>query len=243
MLPTEYEYRVYQLSRQESNELYKFYGRVRAFVNNFFANREKLQDNLRFVLARLKTLRTDSSAMLDYFVLAHRYNVMKERSAPFENMDSRFRDYADDIKNLGESFNMFATTLLAATYNLEKIAQFFYQEVLQLQQKSSTNNLMDAVAKFNDILMFTVNMIEVRNDLKTSIQTIQRELQSSKDLRVKFDQLLINVESLIRNYQLQSQVYAAMNTATQMSGVTFKSAGLAKLGALVLALLWSTRLQ
>lgn len=207
----------------QSLNLFEFYGKVRAFVNGFMSVRVKLQKDIDFAVNRLITLRTGQDPMLKYFGFFSSFTLLRKKTIVYESRDPMFATYANMCRVNVDLYNQNVNSVLAKTYSLQRLSRFFDNEIMQLKNRSTNNNMLFVVDKFNDVLMFVVHILEIRNELLTNISGLQKDLLYAKGLRRSFEGILTQIDQRVTADMSQDKVsYAVNKTQAKLSASKFK---------------------
>lgn len=181
----------------KSLNVFEFYGKVRAFINGFIAIRPKLQKDLNFAVNRLITLRVSQDAMLKFYGFYSGFALLKKRTMVYEQRDPMFAAYAQSVRSAVESHNQFVNAALSKAFTLQKLSRFFDNEIMQLKNRSTNDNVLFVVDKFNDVLMFVVHVLEIRGEMLGNLASLEKDLIWAKGLRRNFENLLTQIDQRV----------------------------------------------
>lgn len=174
-----------------------FYGKVRAFVNAFISVRVSLQTDVKFVVSRILTLRIGQEPMLKYYGFYNGFQLLKKRTIVYESKDPKFKVYASMVSQAVNVYNIFVNTVLSETYSLQKIVNFFDNEIVNVQTRNDANNMLFVVDKFNDVLMFVIHVLEARTQLLNNLSNMKKYLLQIKIARKGFENVLSQIDDRV----------------------------------------------
>lgn len=207
----------------QSLNLLEFYGKVRSFINGFMAVRIKLQKDIDFAVNRLITLRTGQDPMLKYFGFFSSFTLLRKKTIVYESRDPMFATYANMCRVTVDLYNQNVNAILAKTYSLQRLSRFFDNEIMQLKNRSTNDNMLFVVDKFNDVLMFVVHILEIRNELLTNVSGLQKDLLYAKGLRRSFEGILTQIDQRVTADMNQDKIsYAVNKTQASLSAPMLK---------------------
>ena len=192
----------------------EFYGKVRAFLNGFVAVQSKLRADISFASQRLLTLRLGQDSMLRFYGFASAFDLLRQRSIVYESRDASFKVFANNVLRAVETYNNWVNRVLSQTYSLQKLSSYFTNEISQLQRQDSPDNTLFVVDKFNDVLMFVVQVLDVRSQLLGSLTQVEQNLLAAKANRRSFEGLLTQIDQKVTSDETVDAANLSVNSTS-----------------------------
>jgi hypothetical protein len=198
---------------EEAKNVMHFYGKVRAFVKTFFENHHQLMADLKFVSARLGSIRSGMQNMVQFYGFENRFEQLKPKIAAYETRDLKFPILYSELQTYGQKYDNHVIIIASATNDLSKLSNYFEREIAEISKRQQKDDLLDAVEKFDDVLMFTIHILDLRTKLVKSIQAIKDHLSQLKEERKPVENTLLSLNDLVVKYQ-QEDVRAKAGNST-----------------------------
>lgn len=186
-------------------DVLKFYAAIRNFIKSVIINKHQLLQDLVFVHNKIHLLKTSENDMLKFYNLEEKYMDVKIKSAPFDAKDQKFSIHFKQINNYTVDFNNEVKKIGVAAADLFKLNDFFTNEITQLEHDNYDHAVVNALDKFDKVLMMTVKLVEMKIDIENSIGAMKGGMIELKDLRLKVEADILNIERLTEFYLIQQR--------------------------------------
>lgn len=198
-------------------DILKFLSKLTALVSSVVENKDQLQSDLHFLEDKLSQLSTNLKDMLRFFKLNLDYDKIVRLVKPFLARDVKFEVYLKQINENAEAFNVEIKKLVSSAYDISKIAKFFIDEALKLKESGKVRTVVDGLKKLDEAIMILVKLMNMRTNIKTSINIIKDSMKGVRNLKDKIQKALKSAENLAVYYQLedrqnQSKILATSNS-------------------------------
>ena len=186
---------------EKAVDILKFYAKMRRFVLFVLQNTEQLKNDVLFLDAKVSNLKTDENDMLEFFHLDHRYFKVQ---VEYQNMDQKklgslknsFDENFETIRETSTQFEKDANKIISGIYSLKKFHDFFDKEIMELQENNFDSTILNALDKFDKIMMMTLRLLELKLDLEKSIKETQEGFQNIKLHEALLNETLTTLEKL-----------------------------------------------
>lgn len=186
-------------------DVLKFYSRIREFIKKVILNKHQLLQDLVFVHDKVHSLSASENNMLSFYDLEEKFLDVKAKANRFEEKDQKFSIYFSQINNFNGQFEAEVKKIEAAAADLFKLNDFFTEKLSKLEETNQEDKITNVLDKFDKVLTMTVRLIELKIDLENAIEEMKGGMIDLKDLRLKIEADILNVEKLTEFYLLQER--------------------------------------
>lgn len=178
---------------------------VTELVTTIVKNKESILSDLKHVEDRLGQMKGTSTDMLKFFELDTQYSQTLKLAKTWMKNDPKFETHMKAINDAADTYNNNVKTLLSSVYDLSKLAEFFYDEIMKLKLSSKANNISDVLVKFDQVIMLLARLMNMKTYIKKSIDNIKTSMNNIKELKNSIQKSLKSTENLSMYYQLQEK--------------------------------------
>ena len=173
----------------------RFYAKMRNFVKIVFLEKDELFGDVRFLESRVSMLRFEGEEdMVRFYDLGFKYDNLKARIGSDNNRSSAFLESQAELQEINEKFEIEIKSILSSAYDLSKLNQFFTNEIEEITKNSSENDVLNALDKFDKILMMTIRVIELKIEIEQSVGDLKEGIEELKKYRVQVEDVIIGME-------------------------------------------------
>ena len=182
-------------------DVLRYYAKIRSFLKKVYLLRKQLLSDLDYVSDKIHLLTADGNDMLFFYGLQDKYLAIKIKAEPHKLKDSKFSIYFQMMDDFVLKFNENVQQIGASSQDVLKLNDFFTKEIDQLQSYETDSSILNALDKFDKILMLSVKLIELKIDIETSVHKMKEsfiKLQKQKD---QVEEVLNNINLLADHFE------------------------------------------
>lgn len=181
-----------------------FYSRIRSFVHTVVYNREKLFRDLNYFKAKTDTLSSTEQEMLRFYGYQFKYYQLKSDSNAYMTTDGDLINQQFDIgKKINAEFDIDVKNILAGAFDLARLNEYFQTEINALAAVGYQDRLVNALDKFDKVVMFVVRLVEIKMDIQKSMAETERSLLNCKTYRMDIEKAMMTVQKVIDTRKLE----------------------------------------
>lgn len=181
-----------------------FYSRIRSFVHTVVYNREKLFRDLNYFKAKTDTLSSTEQEMLRFYGYQFKYYQLKSDSNAYLSTDGDLiNQQFEIIKKINTEFDIDVKNILAGAFDLSRLNEYFQTEINALAAVGYQDRLVNALDKFDKVVMFVVRLVEIKMDIQKSMAETERSLLNCKTYRMDIEKAMMTVQKVIDTRKLE----------------------------------------
>ena len=180
---------------EKTMDILKFYAEMRNFVKKVFLEKDELFGDIKFLESRVSLLKFKTEDdMIRFYNLGYKYENLKIKMEKTENSKKDFLQSQAKLNEINERFETDVKSILASAYDLSKLNQFFTNEIQEITKNGSDNDVLNALDKFDKILMMTIRIIELKIEVEESVKNIKEGVEELKKYRLEVEDVVIKME-------------------------------------------------
>ena len=180
---------------EKTLDVLRFYSKVRNFLMVVIQSRQQLIEDINFLEGKVHALKTEREEMINFYGLDHKYFKVKLKMIRYSN-DDKFKSYMNDLDTIQATFEKDVKTILKFAYIFGNQTATFIKEINDLQRNESSNNVLNALDKFDKIIMMTIRLIEVKISLEDSMENLKVSLNNLKTNKLALTETLNNIAKI-----------------------------------------------
>ncbi len=140
--------------------------------------------------------------MMTFYGFEYKYYSVREKISEMDEDDRSHYKLPIELKEqelneISELFQDDVKYILSNSYDFFQLQEFFEQEIKEIERTDNNNDLMNALSKFDKILMLTVRLLELKGDLETSIQNMKEFLKKLITHRKQVERVILDFDLIV----------------------------------------------
>ena len=182
-------------------DVLRYYAKIRSFLKKVYKLRHQLVADLNYVSRKIHLLTADGNDMLFFYGLQDKYLAIKVKAEPHKLKDSKFSIYFQMLDDFVLKFNENVQNIGSSSQDIIKLNDFFTQEIDQLQSYETDSSILNALDKFDKILMLSIKLIDLKIDIEASIHKMKENFTELKNQRDQVDEVITNIGLLADRFE------------------------------------------
>ena len=187
-------------SIDDVNEMNSFMIKLKTFTRDVIMNSSNLMNDVNYLQRKIHLIKSGESEMIYFYNMEEKYARLKTQSALM--LKDSIRDKWQKINEFSNQYNAQITEIYKDSYELYKFNLSFANQIKKINYSHSQNGENDALNKFDEVLMFSIKLIEVKVDLEKSLINLKSGFEEIKIIGFKVDQLLMELGNKINEREV-----------------------------------------
>lgn len=189
------------LEEYDPEKMNEYMIKLKTFTRDVIMNSENLMNEINYFQRKVHLIKSGENEMVGFFKKEQTYAKLKTQSALMDQED--IKDNWTLIASLSEEYNQMVKDIYRHSYELYKFNVFFANQIKQINNSGSTQGEENTVNKFDQVLMFSIRLIEVKVDIEKAIAELKTCFQTIKTISFKVEQILMDLEQIIRKREIE----------------------------------------
>lgn len=198
---------------EKTVDVLRYYAKIRSFVNKVMMYRERLASDLHYVHDKLHLLTAKENDMLFFYNLSDKYFEIKVDAERNKSKDSKYEIYFQMMDDYTLKFNEEVEKIGTASQALFNLSNVFTTEINQLQKYETESSILNALDKFDKILMLTIHLIELKIDMENALKNLLEAFEELRGYRAQINEVIDNMGRLNDHYDGISKIEAEVKAS------------------------------
>lgn len=152
----------------------------------------------------------DKTFMVQFFGFKFKYeNTMKELNGMDPELKKKVKSlidgYLEQLDSLALKFEEDVKTLKGNMMKFGKLHAFFEREINSIRESEQENNILNALEKFDKVMMLTLRILELKVELQEYMKSIKDRLTNLTTYRVNLENVILNLSQVENELRTQEE--------------------------------------
>lgn len=190
-----------QGSIDDVGEMNGFIIKLKTFTRDVIMNSGELMNDINFLQRKIHLIKSGENEMIYFYNLEQKYGRLKTQSALM--LKPKIREKWQEINEFSHNYNEEIKNLYKDSYELYKFNLSFANQIKKINYSHNNNAQNNALNKFDEVLMFSIKLIEVKVDLEKSLRNLKNSFEEIKMIGFKVDELLMDLGNIINDREVE----------------------------------------